>query len=707
MMSNKDKAETPRDQQDKPEKRLPTVVGKFDFRPSYVLGSTGPLSKSLPGYQVRAPQITLAEHIQQAFEEKKHLVAEAKTGTGKSFSNILAALETSIGTGTPVVISTHTIALQEQMYEKDIPFLIDQLGLSNINIALAKGRGNYVSIRRAWIAINERQKGYNKLESWLNSTTDGTLSGMNFKVDFSTWGRARSDTDQCLGEQCPTFNDCFYQRSRKKLGESHIIVTNHNLVLIDRKMKASGLKGVLPEYQYLIFDEGHEVEQVARKVFTFELKQKDLSLIFNEIYNDNSSGFLNGMLTATNMTLRESLTNPNEEVDPQVQAIKEMGDSLEILFEKNEEFFRRVGAFIGSVPMKRFVEKNSINTEIVGALESTLGCIKELSFINDPDHKIALDFAAKRCTEIALGIEKILELPNIEGKEYSDIVAWASSRMGANRNKTYTVICAPIFLGRTMKRMVLNPLSSVIFTSATLATGGPNPFRMFESAMGVRDPMRLRLPPVFDYSKQATIVVVDDMPEQKNDNYVEVMAQQVKKYAKATGGGAFVLFTSFKVMNEVYELTKASLEMADCKLFCQGKDLTRKQMISEFKNTKRGVLYGVASFWTGVDIPGRSLRNLIITKLPFPAPNDPLMQAQQEIFEKFGRNFFMERSVPMTAIMLKQGFGRLIRKSTDRGIVVILDSRVVTKRYGPMLLGSLPSNCPVKRCHRSTRLTKD
>ena len=695
------------DKEEKQERRLPTVVGNFDFRPSVVLGSSGPLARTLPDYQPRQPQITLAEKIQEAFAEKNHLVAEAKTGTGKSFANVLAALETSIGTGTPVVISTHTIALQEQMVESDIPFLVEQLKLTNVNVALAKGRGNYVSIRRARIAINEKQSGFRRLEEWLDTTEDGTLSSMGFNVNSTTWSRSRSDTDQCLGETCPTFNDCFYQKARRKLGEAHIIITNHNLVLLDLKMKSTGLKGVLPDYKYLIFDEGHEVEQVARKVFTFELKQKDLPLIFNEIYNDNNSGFLNGMLTSANMSLRESLTNQREEVDTKAKAVRDTVAAIEELFEKNDDFFRKVAAFIGSVPMKRFVEKNAIETDIIESLSTVMGCIKALSFINDTNHKAALEFSAKRCTEIALGIEQILTLPNIEGKDYAEVVAWASARMGPNSGKTYTVVCAPIFLGPTMRRMVLNPLHSVAFTSATLATGGQNPFRMFESSLGLKDPMRLKLPSVFDYEKQATIIVVDDMPEQSHSNYVETMASQIKKFAKATGGGAFVLFTSFKIMNEVYDLTKASLEMADCKLFCQGKDLTRKQMIEEFKNTKRGVLFGVSSFWTGVDIPGRSLRNLIITKLPFPAPNDPLMQAQQEIYEKFGRNFFMERSVPMTAIMLKQGFGRLIRKSTDKGIVVILDSRVVTKRYGPMLLSSLPQSCPVKHCLTTTKLTRD
>jgi len=686
-------------------RRLPSVTGKFDFRPSYALGSDGPLAKSLPDYQVRGSQITLGEHLQKAFEDKKHLVAEAATGTGKSFANVLAALETSIGTQTPVIISTHTIALQEQLFEKDIPFLVEQLQLKGVNVALAKGRGNYVSIRRAKLAIGERQAGYYRLANWLDTTTDGTLSGMGFKLNSITWSRSRSDTDQCLGEHCPYFDDCFYQKARRKLKDAHIIITNHNLVLLDLKMKSTGLGGVLPEYKYLIFDEGHEVEQVARKVFTFELKQKDLPLIFNEIYNDGSTGFLNNMLTATRMTLRESLTNPREEVDPQTKAIKSASDAIENLFTNNDEFFRKVGGWIGALPMKRFREKNEIKTDIVTSLETALSCIKDLSFITNTDHKTALEFASKKCTEIALGIDMILSLPNAEGKAYPDIVAWASARMRANRDKVYKVICAPIFLGPTMKKLVLRPLNSVVFTSATLATGGKNPFRMFESSMGLREPMRLKLPSVFDYAKQASIIIIEDMPEQKDSNYVEVMAQQVKKFSKATKGGAFVLFTSFKVMNEVYELTKVGLEMAGCKLFCQGKELNRNQMITEFKNTSRGVLFGVASFWTGVDIPGKSLRNLIITKLPFPAPNDPLMQAQQEIYEQFKRNFFMERSVPMTAIMLKQGFGRLIRKSTDRGIVVILDSRVVTKKYGPMLLNSLPSSCPQKRGLTTTKLT--
>lgn len=677
----------------------------FDFRPSFILGKDGPIAKDLSDYQVRPAQIVLAENIQQAFTDKKILIAEASTGTGKSFACLLAAFEKALSEKIPVVISTHTIALQEQLCGKDVPFLLEKLNLK-INVTLAKGRGNYVSIRRAKLAIKDRVANHSELEQWLRSTSDGTLTSIPFKVDSSTWNLAKSDTNLCLGEECPTFNECFYQKSRRSLNEASVIITNHNLVLLDLKMKASGLKGILPEFKYLIFDEAHEVESVARKVFTFELNQKDLPIVFYEIYNNKNTGFLNQMLVPLTMTLLEQATTKKE--DPFALAAKNTAKSIDDLFDKNEDFFKKVGSFVGSAGMKRFTEKNAIKTEIVSSLQNVNNCLKEFgNHVADKNQKLVIDFAIKRCVEIGMGIDDLLNLPNIEGKNYSEIVAWGSSRINSGGSgKNYAISCAPIFLKSTMKRLVYNKMDSVIFTSATLATGGKNPFRMLESSLGMENPLRLRLPPIFNYEKQASIIIIEDVPEQKEPNYNQIVAEQVKKFVKATGGGAFVLFTSFKVMNEVYNLTKTSLEMADLKLFCQGKELSRTQMIAQFKNTMKGVLFGVASFWTGIDIPGKSLRNLIITKLPFPAPNDPLMEAQSEIYKLFGRNFFMEKSVPMTAIMLKQGFGRLIRKSSDKGIVVLLDSRILHKKYGPMLLQALPNNCPIKRISCDTKISK-
>jgi ATP-dependent DNA helicase DinG len=689
----------------KTEKRLPTIKGDFDFRPSFVLGKDGPLAKGAANYQVRQPQILLAEQIQLAFEEKKHLIAEAATGTGKSFSCLLAAIKKSVETQTPVVISTHTISLQEQLYEKDAPYLLDKLNLKSVKVVLAKGRGNYVSRRRARIVIKERRPGYTKLDKWLKSTTDGTSASINFKLDNLTWRRARSDSDQCLGEGCPKFADCFYQKSRREINKAHIIIANHNLVLLDLKMKRSGIKGILPDYKCVIFDEAHEVENVARQVLTFELRQKDISLIFNEIYDEEKRrGFLNSLEKVGTASLFKNQVEEDDDIKGPI--INESVKCIKDLLKENDEFFRKVGAFIGTYPMKRFVEPESVKTELLGRITSTLEALKDLEkIVDDKNKKTAIEYASKKCTEIAEGIATILTLPNVEGKDYPEVAAWAAARTMPGGGRAYSVVSAPIFLKSFMRKLVFNPLDSVVLTSATLTTGGMKPFKMIEGNLGVFKPMKVRLPSVFNYEKQVFVIVIEDMPEQKETNYASELAKQVKKYARVGGGGTFVLFTSFKVMNSVYDDIKVSLEMSGHKVFCQGKGMGRSQMVQEFKRAKKGILFGVSSFWTGVDIPGKALQKLIITKLPFPAPSDPLMQAQEEIYKKFKRNFFMEKSLPMTAIMLKQGFGRLIRTNKDKGMVVILDSRVVTKKYGAMLLGALPSNCPIKRGRRDSKLS--
>lgn len=678
--------------------RLP--LSSFNWDPSFLLGASGPIAKNLPGYQARQPQIILAEHIREAFSTEQDLIAEASTGTGKSFACLVAAFETATVTKTPVVISTHTIALQEQLCDKDVPFLLSKLGVA-VKVVLAKGRGNYVSIRRAQIVIDEGQPDSVILEKWLPKTKDGTRESLPGKIDPFVWSRARSDTDQCLGEGCSTYDTCFYQRARRDLLDAEVIITNHNLVLLDRKMKTIGMKGVLPDYQYLILDEAHEFENVARQVLTFEVKSRDIPNIFYELYNDKLTGVINKLLPGVQQTLREQHTTTT--VDPRATIIKQTADSISKLLESNDDLFRKVDHYLAGDLNKRFTEKHAIKTDIYQAIQDVMANLKEINkYFDDKNHKAAVDYVMKRCTEIAMGVDDILELPNVEGKDYPSVVAWAYTGQGQNKIKFHGLVSAPIFLKPLLKKMFFDSLKSVVLTSATLATGGNDPFKMVESSLGMDKPMKLKLPPVFDYKKQACIIVVEDMPLQGAPDYIDVMAEQVKKYVKATKGGAFVLFTAFSVMNQVYEKTKVSFETMGYTVLCQGKTLNRTQMISEFKKLKHGVLFGVSSFWTGVDIPGYALRNLIITKLPFPTPDDPLMQAQEEIYKKFNRNFFIERAVPMTAVMLKQGFGRLIRTNTDKGIVVILDSRVVTKRYGQILLGALPSDCPLKKTHRNT-----
>jgi ATP-dependent DNA helicase DinG len=681
-----------------------------NFKPSYVLGADGPLADALPNYEVRQPQILLGEDIQKAFQEASHLVAEAATGTGKSFAAILAAIEKSLASETPIVISTHTIALQEQLFHKDIPFMLQHMNLQ-LKICLAKGRGNYVSLRRTKYAHKKMSKNYDtksqyqKLQSWISNSkavngNPPSKSDLPFKPSSTLWSAVRSDSDDCLGEKCPTFKSCHYQNSRKQLEKANIIVTNHTMVMLDRKMKGSGLPGILPDYQFLVLDEAHEIESVARQVFTFEMKENGIKKVLGEIYSEDGLGILNPAYERYSQgSLVDLLSKTEEPEDPHKQIIMDTVHSVQGLLNESEEFFKKVSLFLNGKPVRRFTKPDEISTTLYDLFKVFLGNLKLLpKAVSSKHDKQKIEYVARRSTEIALGLDKILTLPNAAGgKKYPEVVAWGMSRYNpAWKSKTLSVVCAPIFLKSIMKRLLFAPLSSVVMMSATLATSGNDPFRTFKSIIGLDKPMQRRLPSVFDYQKQVKVYIVKDMPEQKAPNYIPVLSEQVSKFVSASKGGALVLFTSFDTMKKVYGSTKDGFEMQGLDLFLQGGPLSRNKMIEGFKNTKRGVLYGVASFWTGVDIPGNSLRTLIITKLPFTPPDDPLQQAQEQIYKQYKRSYFMERALPHTALMLKQGFGRLIRRSTDTGTVVMLDSRVVTKRYGKFLLNSLPS-CTTKR----------
>lgn len=677
------------------------------LKPSFILGSEGPIAKNLPEYEVRSAQIQLADFIQQSFEEPNHLIAEAQTGTGKSYAAILAAAKSSYETGKPVVISTHTIALQEQLFYKDVPFLKKYLNLHNLKVVLAKGRSNYISLRRANLAERKLSKSsdevkeqYLKLRAWIKNVKledSPSLSDIDFKPNPQLWAAVKSDSDDCLGEKCPTHSQCHFYGARKKLEEAHIIITNHNLVLLDRKMRGSGMEGgLLPAYNNLIIDEAHELESVARQVFSFEFRQIELERILNELYSDDGTGLLNERYeTYSNnlTTLLESGKPLDSDQESEKSAVINTVKTLIDLKEAADEYFIEVAKFLGPAKLKRFESPKEIKVDLYSKFKLFLDAVTGLSK-SFSSGKTTLDFVVKRCSEMAMGVDAITNLPPLPGKKYSDTVAWAASDFG-KKNKTYYVASSPIFLKPLMKKLVFGPLKSVILMSATLATAGNDPFALIKSTLGLDEPNQLKLPSVFDFKKQVKAYVVEDLPEQSSPDYILAISEQVSKFVSLSKGGAFVLFTSNDVMQKVYKETKDGLEMQGLQLFLQGDKLNKIQMIEEFKKIKNGVLFGVSSFWTGVDVPGDSLRNLIITKLPFPSPDDPLAKAQEEIYKEYKRNFFMEKSLPITAIMLKQGFGRLIRRKSDTGVVVFLDSRLVTKRYGKYLLSCLPK-CDVK-----------
>lgn len=672
----------------------------MDFNPEKILGAEGLLVKKIPNFESRPQQVQLSCDIRKAMLENKHLIAEAPTGVGKSFAFLIPAIEIALLTKTPVVISTHTINLQEQLFDKDVPFLKKYLNLPDLKVVLAKGRANYISLRRYQVAKNqigkfapEDRKQMDQIDKWLDTTVDGSLSSLRFRPNPKVWNRIKSDSDQCYGEKCHNYKKCFFQGSRRELETANIIITNHSLVLLDRRLKIMGQK-LLPEYNYLVLDEAHELEEVARSAFTFELEQQDIKNLFFEAYNDVGSGFINHLEnefiganlfpTKVDQTLKQAVLG----------ASKLMGQILQ----SNDDFFQKsVNPFLGTTKVKRMKNPGDVKTDLNILFGQLNGYLKVLSSsLTDKDEKIVLESIIKRSVEIAEGLEKVVTLPKASGRSYPENVAWAFLSE-FNGKSSCTVSSAPIFVKPLLKAFLFNAVKSVILTSATLTTGGNDPFKLFRSSVGLDDTvLQRRVGQVFDYQKQAKMYIVSNMPEQSHPDYCAKLSEQVKKYVTLTKGNAFILFTSFKTLNEVYKATHQIFEMQGMKTFVQGGDLSRKQMLEDFKKTPNSVLFGTSSFWTGCDVPGDNLQNVIITKLPFDRPDDPLAEAQEEVYKAFNKNYFMERSLPKTAIDLKQGFGRLIRTKTDHGIIVILDSRLVTKKYGSFLLNSLPK-CPTER----------
>lgn len=685
----------------------------IDFSPRAVLGPDGVIATKLSDFESREGQVILAENIQKAFSENKHLLASAPTGVGKSFAAILGAIKTAFQVSKPVVISTHTIALQEQLFNKDVPFLKKHLGLHDLEVVLAKGRSNYISLRRTTLAERkidklpeESKKQYFKLREWAEDNKNyskkelPSLSTIPFKPNYNVWDLVKSDADDCLGEKCPTFKSCHFYNARNQLESAHIIITNHSLVLLDRKLKSKGQEGILPEYSYLIIDEAHELEEVARKVFSFEFKENYLDKVLSEIYGDDGSGLLYQRYEHYNnglVSLLESSPQLSPEEAANKKLITETVRNLRLLKDEIKSYFEKVAKFLGSDSLKRIEKSNQISNDLFIKFCSLNSNLTSLAKIVNPRDKTTIEYVVKRTSEVAMGIEAITSLPKVPGKNYSEVVAWASSE-GKRGNRYFCVSSMPIFLKPILKKLLFNSIKSVVLMSATLTTGGKDPFGLIKSNLGLDgqpEPLQLQVASIFDYKKQVTCYLVKDLPEQNKPNYISAISEQIIKFVTLSKGGAFVLFTSFDVMQKTFKETKDAFEMLDFKLFIQGGELNKNQMIEEFKKTKHGVLFGVNSFWTGVDVPGDSLRNLIIVKLPFASPEDPLVKAQQQIYEEYKRNYFMERSLPMTGIMLKQGFGRLIRRKTDSGVVVFLDSRLVTKPYGKYLLSCLPK-CDLK-----------
>lgn len=656
-----------------------------------VLGEDGRIAARLPNYESRPEQLEMANAVERAIADKRHLLVEAGTGVGKSFAYLVPAIlsaanrvidesqqqqvEANPNTGKPkrprIVVSTNTISLQEQLIFQDIPFLNAVLPVE-FSAVLVKGRSNYISLRRMQGAV-ERAGGMfteptdlqqlEQIAKWSGQTNDGSRSDLAFQPNPSVWDEVRSEHGNCLGKKCPTYNDCFYYRARRRVWNADIMVVNHALFFSDLALRRQGAS-LLPDYTCVILDEAHTVESVAADHMGISVSSGQIEYLFNRLYNDRAQ---RGLLYVHGL-------NDCQELVANLRML-----SQDFFFDVRAALQRTRGSANG-----RFFEPSRVKSEFAGQLRELGGRIAvHASKITQEEQQIELASAGERCLGLAGVIDEWIE------QSRGESVYWMEQ--SGRQNSQTKLVCAPIEIGPVLQNELFDQVETVVLTSATLAVGSQS-FEFARQRLGLLDCMELKLGSPFDYRKQVRLVLPDKMPDptQEAVSYETAVCDRIKQHVDETGGRAFVLFTSYRMLQNCASRLQSWFREQQMDLFTQGAGLPRSMMLDRFKQSERGVLFGTDSFWQGVDVPGDALQTVIIAKLPFSVPDHPLLEARLELIRKRGGNPFMDYQVPEAIIKLKQGFGRLIRSKTDKGQVVILDPRVRTKRYGNLFIKSLP-----------------
>ena len=662
-----------------------------------ILGDGGRVAEKLPGYEPRPQQLEMAEAVAAAFDRSEHLLVEAGTGVGKSFAYLVPAIERVTRQGGRVVISTHTIALQEQLIEKDIPFLRSVFP-EEFSAVLVKGRSNYLGLRRLARASAKQGALFDgrgqraelwAIEDWAYKTTDGSLSDLPRQPSGSVWERVRSEADDCMGRKCPQFSRCFYQRARHRAANAQLLIVNHALLFSDLAIRSRGAS-ILPPYDYVILDEAHTIERVAGEHLGFGTSNVQIRYLLNTLHNERTG---RGVLA---MGKGQSAT-------PAVREVRRVV----------EEYFAELMAW--SAEQRnwngRLREPPPVSQVITSAMVELRDRLRDVreALQNEEDR---LEFAAliERCKELGEAVADWHE-QRTEGWVYwmasggfggesdpSEQAAGFSPRSASNSPQAMfgprtriTLAARPLNVGAELKSGLFDKIKSAVLTSATLTSGSDDPFAYLRGRLGLTDAKSVALGSPFDYHRQLTVYVEANLPDPANTaSFMPAACEAIQKYTLKTAGRAFVLFTSYGMLRTCAERLADFFAEQNMPLLVQGSGMPRTLMLEKFRTVPRSVLFGTDTFWTGVDVPGEALSNVIIVKLPFAVPNEPMIEARIEQIREAGGNPFMEFQVPEAVLKFRQGVGRLIRTKADTGIVVILDPRVVSKPYGRQFLNALP-----------------
>jgi len=649
-------------------------MNKAKLDPVSILGPGGAIARRLPAYEERSQQIEMTQAVARAIERPGHLVVEAGTGVGKSFAYLVPAIQAA-EQGKKVVISTHTIALQEQLLHKDIPFLRAVMP-QEFTAVLVKGRSNYISLRRMERALHHQDALFPKREEidqltairfWSQRTRDGSRSDLDFRPFPSVWEAVESEDGNCLGRECPTYSDCFFYRARARMRHANLLIVNHALFVTDLSMRESGF-GLLPEYDIAILDEAHTLEAVAGEHLGLRISSLGIDFMLARLYNERTEKGLLGF-----------------------HKLFEAIEQLRITRNAAADFFDQVAEWFQIQP----AGFNGRLRKPIGLSQTLPEQLRRLAVLIDArageiekrEDRIELTAARDRCLVTAGEIAGWLS------QKSPDAVYWVEMET-KGRRRVY-LAAAPLDVAPSLRRLLFDSVKTCVLTSATLCVGSPPSFDFVKSRIGLTSGETLALGSPFDYPNQVSVHLPKNLPDpsEQPDSFEREAIRAIAHYLEQTQGKAFVLFTSYKMLDAAARALAPWLARRKIALFSQSDGMPRSKMVEAFKADVNSVIFGADSFWQGVDVPGEALSNVIITRLPFSVPSHPLLEARLEDIRRRGGSPFIEYQVPEAVIKLKQGFGRLIRTKSDRGIVVILDPRVLTKPYGRTFLNSLP-NCP-------------
>jgi len=694
----------------------------------------GLLSQQIKGFEARLVQQKMTANVIQAYNENKIALIEAGTGTGKSMAYLIPALIAAACNKERTVISTNTITLQEQLVSKDIPVLVKALSL-NVKAALVKGMNNYACIRKIEEAQSELRllpdqeaQELEKIVAWKASTKDGSRSKLSFVPSHATWERVGAESDTCTRNDCPYYQECFFFQARRQANDAQILVVNHHLLFADLSLRAEtnnyDTPAILPFYQNVILDEAHHIEDVATEYFATRVTRMEMTRTLNRLSSEKQNKVtgklpllkdkihtvfknapptqLSKVLSSLNMDLpamrrkiqdyiqeaflsltlfaEAAASSPNEESN--------QGDVKLRLLEHHQRHTDWPGEVIPRT--QQLADELLRYSQSLSGIEASLKGVDHDSFQEQTKGiRFEIQALAMRLDSMARFLKEFISVPTTKQQ-----VRWLETQ----KLRFFTnihLVEAKLDISQALVDFLFSKFPTVVLCSATLTTN--KSFDFIRERLGLTPKL---LPhkgiteniyeSPFNYPQQAMLVVPTDLPNPSQEGYTEAAIEKIWECIQASRGNAFVLFTSYTMLKQCYDRLVVRLTENRYHAFKQG-DEHRNILLHKFKTTNYSVLFGTDSFWEGVDVVGEALRCVIIVKLPFKVPTEPIIQARTEALIAQGKDPFLDYSIPTAIVKFKQGFGRLIRNKKDRGCIVCLDTRLITKNYGKMFLNSLPA----------------